>query len=212
MTPTQTRRTQRSGRPSREESEQLAAQILDAACRLFIEQGFGATTMEQIVAACGIGRDTLYRRFATKEELFAAVSRRSLERTLQWFETTMQQAPDAPLDRVRHLARWFLEANLEPDLLALKREAFIEAMRARPIFGEDPFTPRLIEAIAASHACGALQAPDPAFTAQQLIAAVVLGPSNEALMGHMPLQEAQAREQWFEKAWALFLSGARCGA
>ncbi|QEW19998.1 putative acrAB operon repressor [Marinibacterium anthonyi] len=201
-------RTKRGGRPTKQDSERLAAQIVDTARALFISQGFAATTMEQVIDACGIGKDTLYRRFSTKEDLFAEVARAAATRTLAWFESMDRDSPAEPLARVRHLARWFLDANLDPELLALKREAFIEAMRTRPLVQDDAFTPRLVEAIAAAHSAGTLTAPDPAFTAAQLIAAVVLGPNNDALMGSDALGDPADREAWFDRAWQLFVAGA----
>lgn len=208
MLTTKTKRKPRGGRPTKEEAERLAAEIEGAARHLFISQGFASTTMEQVIAACGIGKDTLYRRFSTKEDLFAVVAEKARQRTLAWFEETDAQSPDDPLERVRHLARWFLDANLDEELLALKREAFIEAMRARPLVQDDPFTPRLTDAIARAHEVGALHAPDPSFVAQQLIAAVVLGPSNDALMGATGLSDDAVRTAWFDRAWRLFVAGA----
>ena len=203
-----TTKPRRGGRPTKQASERMAAEIVDTARRLFIDQGFAATTMEQVIEACGIGKDTLYRRFSTKEELFAAVARAASDRTIAWFETMDADSPADPLERVRHLARWFLDANLDPELLALKREAFIEAMRTRPLVQEDAFTHRLTEAIAAAHDAGEIIAPDPGFTAAQLLAAVVLGPNNDALMGSTALAAPAARTEWFDRAWALFLNGA----
>lgn len=203
-----TTKPRRGGRPTKQASERMAAEIVDTARRLFIEQGFAATTMEQVIDACGIGKDTLYRRFSTKEELFAQVAAAAQDRTLAWFDRMDAGAPADPLDRVRHLARWFLDANLDPELLALKREAFIEAMRTRPLVQEDAFTPHLVKAVSTAHAAGRIHAPDPEFTAAQLLAAVVLGPNNDALMGATSLDDSSARNEWFDRAWGLFLSGA----
>ena len=45
-------------------------QIVDAALEVFLEQGFSATTAE-IARRAGVSEGTLFKRFATKEELFA---------------------------------------------------------------------------------------------------------------------------------------------
>jgi AcrR family transcriptional regulator len=46
-------------------------QILDAAREIFLEQGFGASTLE-IAQKAGISEASIFKRFSTKEELFLA--------------------------------------------------------------------------------------------------------------------------------------------
>ncbi|MGH6653977.1 MAG: TetR/AcrR family transcriptional regulator, partial [Actinocrinis sp.] len=47
------------------------ARIRAAAARLFVQQGYTATTLRQIAAAAGVGERTLYDAFPTKAALFA---------------------------------------------------------------------------------------------------------------------------------------------
>ncbi|MHA7277168.1 TetR/AcrR family transcriptional regulator [Arthrobacter sp. Hz1] len=51
--------------------------ILDAATQVILEQGYGRATMEHIADVAKAGKSTLYSRFPTKAELFAAVIHRS---------------------------------------------------------------------------------------------------------------------------------------
>ncbi|MBV8170126.1 MAG: helix-turn-helix transcriptional regulator, partial [Alphaproteobacteria bacterium] len=44
--------------------------IVDAAERLFLARGFGAVSMDELAAAAGVARRTLYNQFASKEEIF----------------------------------------------------------------------------------------------------------------------------------------------
>ena len=46
------------------------ARIREAAGRLFVEQGYVATTLRQVAAAAGVGERTLYDAFPTKAALF----------------------------------------------------------------------------------------------------------------------------------------------
>lgn len=49
------------------------AQIISAAHRLFLEQGFHGTTMRQIATESGMALGSLYNHFTDKEDLFRAV-------------------------------------------------------------------------------------------------------------------------------------------
>jgi AcrR family transcriptional regulator len=56
------------GRPRRQSA---GAEILDATLELLAERGFQAATMEAIATRAGVGRNTIYRRWSSKEELIA---------------------------------------------------------------------------------------------------------------------------------------------
>jgi AcrR family transcriptional regulator len=58
-------------KPGRPRSETRSQDILDAALQAFVQEGFGAMTMEGIAARAGAGKATLYRRWASKAELVA---------------------------------------------------------------------------------------------------------------------------------------------
>jgi AcrR family transcriptional regulator len=54
------------GRPRRASAGKA---ILDATLELLAERGFQETTMEAIASRAGVGRNTIYRRWSSKEEL-----------------------------------------------------------------------------------------------------------------------------------------------
>jgi AcrR family transcriptional regulator len=58
--------------------EQTRTAIADAAVGLFIERGFGETTMEDVAEAAGVSRRTVYRHFPTKDDLVFEQPRRWL--------------------------------------------------------------------------------------------------------------------------------------
>lgn len=60
-------------RPKRVPAETRRRQILLAAIRLFAEKGFRGTTTKEIAAAAGVNEALIFRHFATKEELYAAI-------------------------------------------------------------------------------------------------------------------------------------------
>jgi AcrR family transcriptional regulator len=61
-----------SGRPLRADALRNRARLLDAAEKVFADQGL-AVPVEEIARQAGVGVGTVYRHFATKEELFAGV-------------------------------------------------------------------------------------------------------------------------------------------
>ncbi|MDI7048285.1 helix-turn-helix domain-containing protein, partial [Escherichia coli] len=44
--------------------------ILDGARTVFLRDGFGLATMDDVAAAAGVGKQTVYRHFKSKEALF----------------------------------------------------------------------------------------------------------------------------------------------
>jgi AcrR family transcriptional regulator len=49
--------------------EAMRAEVVETAFRLFAEQGFEHTTVDQIAAAAGLSRTTFFRYFGTKEDV-----------------------------------------------------------------------------------------------------------------------------------------------
>jgi AcrR family transcriptional regulator len=57
--------------------------ILDAALKLFIENGYAGTSMEAIATAAGVTKPVVYDCFASKEKLFKALMEREEKRLLE---------------------------------------------------------------------------------------------------------------------------------
>ncbi|MEM6049066.1 TetR/AcrR family transcriptional regulator [Erwinia sp. P7711] len=60
------------GRRGRPTNEALGQTIVDAACELFLELGFQATTMDKVAQRAKISKLSIYRHFENKEALFSA--------------------------------------------------------------------------------------------------------------------------------------------
>lgn len=139
--------------------------VLEAAARLFAEQGVEAVSMDQVAAAAGVGKGTLFRRFGDKSGLAAAL--------LDARERVLQEAilhgppplgPGAP-DEERLAA--FLDAYFDYLLehLALVRMSETATPGARYRIGAYRFWHRHAAILLAS-------APDPEHAAHALLAAV----------------------------------------
>jgi AcrR family transcriptional regulator len=60
-------------RRRRADAEARQRRIIDAASALFIEQGFGATSIDQIAAAVDVSPESIYKKYGSKAGLLSAV-------------------------------------------------------------------------------------------------------------------------------------------
>jgi AcrR family transcriptional regulator len=82
--------------PSRAERQALTrTALVDAAERLFVAQGFHATSLDSVAAEAGYTKGAVYSNFASKEDLFFAVYERRLDARVAEFDKIMEAAPTA---------------------------------------------------------------------------------------------------------------------
>jgi AcrR family transcriptional regulator len=82
--------------PSRAERQALTrTALVDAAERLFVAQGFHATSLDSVAAEAGYTKGAVYSNFASKEDLFFAVYERRLDARVAEFEEIIAAAPTA---------------------------------------------------------------------------------------------------------------------
>jgi AcrR family transcriptional regulator len=62
-----------TGITSSSKSGQTRRRILDAAYKLFLDQGYHATSMRQIATKAGLALGGIYNHFGSKEEIFSAI-------------------------------------------------------------------------------------------------------------------------------------------
>lgn len=104
--------------------------IVEAASRLLGEKGFETMTVDEVAAAVGIAKASLYKHFPGKDDLCAAAMVHVVER-LQRFMTELPAELTA-LQRLKALLRWSLELQLadEAPLLPPRSSALAQALRA----------------------------------------------------------------------------------
>jgi TetR/AcrR family transcriptional repressor of mexJK operon len=199
------------GRPSLEEAEQLHGRILDAAAELFTKSGYGETSIEAIAAHAGIGKLTLYRRFADKEALFLAVVIRMAEEARAAL-AKVGESEGSLSDVLMATGRQLLSVVLSPRSIAFHRILFAESARlsevrahvSRHINAENEDSIRLLFRRLADR--GMVQSEDVAFLDQQFVHAIMGRPLRQALLGAPPMS-ARAQDEHVRKAVALFLHG-----
>lgn len=78
--------------------------LLDAAARLFDVHGYGAVGIDTIIAEAGVAKRTLYRHFASKDDLIAAYLARDNVEYLGWIDGELAKVDD-PVDKLRTYAK-----------------------------------------------------------------------------------------------------------
>ena len=106
--------------------EARPAEIIDAALRLFADRGFAATKLEDVAAAAGIGKGTIYLYFPTKDDLFRAVVRQAVLPNLEAAAALMQDPERPAADILRAIAERFL-AMLDTNLTAIPKLVIAES-------------------------------------------------------------------------------------
>jgi AcrR family transcriptional regulator len=148
------------------------ARILDAARRLFMVHGYGGTTMEAVAREAGVGKATVYARFADKAALFAAIVIEEGEANAALLLPRVAGDLAATL---RGIASRLLDLLLSPNTIATHRIVAAEIARF-PELGAIFFRSgpeRLLDALggflAAAMARGQLRAAAPRIAAAQFI-------------------------------------------
>jgi AcrR family transcriptional regulator len=98
--------------------------------RLFTEQGYSATTVEQVAEAAEVAPSTVFRYFATKQDLVF-----SQDYDLPFAVVLKDQAPGlTPMQAVRRAIRSILNDISEQEL-ALHRERFVLILSEPELWG-----------------------------------------------------------------------------
>ena len=201
------------GRPSRAAALELGNRILEVATELFLTEGYGATSIEDVARAAGISKRTFYHRYADKRALFGAVITRIVER-LRPANADALFGDHGPLDEaLLRLARAILRAALSPQAVALYRVIVAETARFPDIAaviaqqGRSQAAVAQIAALLAHHdAAGSAAARE--FAAAQFLQMVMAAPLRRALGLGEPMTETEL-DAWARDTVALFLNGYR---
>jgi TetR/AcrR family transcriptional repressor of mexJK operon len=192
-----------------QERDGKEAAIVAAARKTFLAQGFDSASMDRIAQEAGVSKRTVYNRFRSKEDLFAAAIEESCRNILP-VDVEVAESSLSTAAFVSALAHAFLRGLLQPDALALRRIAAFEA-------GRNPALGRLFLAhgparIAASYAPildrvarrEGLAIPDVEVAIYQLGALISEPLHTEALFGAPPDDLEAAIDAQIERALSAF--------
>ena len=172
--------------PAMSVSSRKAAQILASARTLFIENGFGATSMEAVAQHAKVGKATVYAHYSSKDELFAAVI--AAEGAVNSLDLNSDPAA-SPAIVLRRFGKQAMALLLAPSNIAVRRMISAEATRipelGRLYFESGPSA--LIDGLAAYLGQimdkGQMRREDPRFAAAQYLGMIVGDLQLRAMIG-----------------------------
>lgn len=165
------------------------AAMLSEGQRLFLAQGFVGTSVDQIAAAAGVSKQTVYKHFGDKQELLFAIVDDVVDSTALPFAARVEAlAESVDLDSdLTTLATHYLRAVLDERVVQLRRLVVGEANRLPDLATRyhDRAPIKTLAVLAASfdrlHARGILTAPDSARAAEHFAFLVVGSAIDRAL-------------------------------
>lgn len=204
----------KTGRPSRADALLLRQRIIDAATQLFLDHGYGSTSIEAVAARAGISKRTFYHRFDDKAALFAAVVHGIIEKIRPDADVPLTEG--ATLTAVlRRLARLMLQAALSPPAIALHRLVTGESMRFPELAYAVESDGIKSEATTLIGGLLARELPEVIlgnelrrFAAEQFIDMVIAGPQRRAMGFGTPMSGAEL-DAWTARVVTFFLHGYR---
>jgi AcrR family transcriptional regulator len=137
---------------SRLKGPQRREQLIQVATKIFAKWGYNAATTAAIADAAGVTEPILYRHFASKQEMFVAITRIMSKRTLgQWRELIAKAHTST--DKIRTIAREFPNHlrdnedayNVIHGALATSRDPKVRAVMKKHYLEIEEFFRKIVE-------------------------------------------------------------------
>jgi AcrR family transcriptional regulator len=97
------------------ESSSARQKILEIASDLFYQKGIQYVGINEVIAASGVAKRTLYRWFPSKDLLIEAVMQHRAAQWIHWFETAVSERGNTPKERLLStfdvLRDWYASPN-----------------------------------------------------------------------------------------------------
>jgi len=120
------------------QAEATRSLLIDVARRMFTEQGYAATSIDDIIRQAGVARGALYHHFPGKEALFQAVYE-TVEAEVVAAVVEAAAAQSSPWDAVHAGLSTFLDACLEPSFRRIVVLDSVSVLQAKAMeLGIDP--------------------------------------------------------------------------
>jgi AcrR family transcriptional regulator len=188
---------------------------MDAALEVFLEHGFVGAGMDEVAAAAGVSKVTVYHHFTDKQRLFVAVIQAAIleaEAGSRALVEGLGTSEDLPRD-LRRFARRHVALVTQPHLVRMRRLIVAESgrfpalARAWHAAGPERGHAALADQIRRLADRGLLTAPDALLAAQNLNYLILSVPLNEALFTSRDTAfPARRLNRWADEAVRIFLA------
>ncbi|MGW5479429.1 TetR/AcrR family transcriptional regulator [Streptomyces sp. NPDC004008] len=122
---------------SQEYMDARRTQILDAARRCFLRDGFHSTSMQDLFAESGLSAGAVYRHFASKDEMILAIAEENMREVLTLVHTVATTRPRGSVGAVIADVLDLVSArSAEHDIARLAVLAWSEALRNPTLAGQ----------------------------------------------------------------------------
>lgn len=174
--------------------------IVSAAGALFLQQGYGVISMDQIANKAGVTKQTVYRYFASKNELFAAVMQH-----VQTAKSEVYCFGSRTIDEeLNGFASYLLSFHLQEQALGLYRIMLTEAAQENLLMTFKNQGPQHVLKPLIEYLSQQTQLEEPEFSAQ-MFATMILAPRNQMLMSKIDKMKKSAQKEHVIKVTKLFM-------
>ena len=186
--------------------------IVEAARKLFLEAGYGTTSMDALAAKAGVSKPTIYSYFANKEALFGAVMVGLCSESGCSYPSVL--SPDTPPEQaLKEFACnmiGLVQLPEERDIFRVVLAESIQFPELGEVFwsnGPEPFTQILTAYLTEQVKRGVLRIDDPATAAKQFIGMIKWPHSMPELFGVGKPALDEDRLRALDQAISIFLEG-----
>jgi TetR/AcrR family transcriptional repressor of mexJK operon len=185
--------------------------ILEAAREAFVRSGYGGSSMDEIAAVAKVSKQTVYKHFADKENLFTEIITEDMDRRSDELIRALSDTEDADGD-LRHLARRHIASIVKPEVMRVRRmvigeaDRFPELARVWSQTGVERGLAKLAERLADLSRRGLLRVEDPALAAQHFNWLILSIPMNTAMFDPDAQFTREELERYADEGVGVFLA------
>jgi len=185
-------------KPGRPSDQAKRDAIISAASRRFFDEGFAATSIEQVAADASVSKVTIYNHFGDKRALFAAAVDQECGKMHGYFN--LDEMPEGSIrDRLTVIGEAMFVFLSRPEMVQFERRIAAETEhdaaigQAFLVAGPWRMKAAFSALLAHANAAGELAIPDPELAAEQFVSMAKGMGALERRFGVVPQEAENAR-------------------